>query len=60
MKNIIRIETLTIIDAVDLLSVDIMDYGVSLRQQVNKSHQEKFLVLLNKFRFLLKSTKPNK
>ena len=63
MKNIIRIETLTIIDAIDLLSFDIVEseiYGIGSRGRLKEFHKEKYLVLFNKFRVLLKSTKPNK
>jgi len=64
MYNIIRIDNLTVIDQIDVISYDLVSgniyrkqnhNGVSSRGLVKESHIERTLVIFNKFKIKLKS-----
>ena len=54
IKKLIRIEVITVIDGMEVMSYDIMSNGgISSRGRVTSSHIEKTLVLFNRFEIKL-------
>ena len=54
--KIIRVDSITVIDRMDVISYDIViSCGISSRGLVKESHIERTLVLFNKFKIKLKN-----
>lgn len=56
-SNIIRIESVRVIDSMVLQGFDIVaDGGISSRGVVDKQHDEIYLILFNKWKILIRKT----